>query len=277
MCPDPLRIPPNAATRAADRSREAVAARDRAALEELCAPTMLFDDRRRMVVTTGGRDMFLANARLIARTRVSRSILATVGDRLALERLLWMGSYDGGGFESDNLEIIEVDGAGRIVTIIMFDPDDRRAASSELRERYARGDDPLKVSPVAIEFARAVHDHDLMAVRRVLSGDFVFHDRRRVGAGRIEGADGYLAYLAALFELSPDATIEALHFIGVEDHGYLAFARTSGTLTEGGEFESLFVLFVHYPGGRPIAAELFELEDLDVARRRFEELRTRSR
>src|SRR5262249_20716847 len=50
--PDPLRIPPNAATRAYDRLREAGEAQDWDARRALCAPTLEFDDRRRLIRNT---------------------------------------------------------------------------------------------------------------------------------------------------------------------------------------------------------------------------------
>src|SRR5439155_20251207 len=87
--PDPLRIPPNAASRTGDRHDEAIKAGDFDALSLLCAPTMLIDDRRRGVLLTGGRDLFLASNRLTARARVTRTLLATAGDRLILEHLHW--------------------------------------------------------------------------------------------------------------------------------------------------------------------------------------------
>jgi hypothetical protein len=46
-----------------------------------------------------------------------------------------------------------------------------------------------------------------------------------------------------------------------------------GTLAEGGEFESIFVRLNWYRDGRPVGTELFELEDLERARARFEALR----
>ena len=76
--PDPLRIPPNAATRASDRFAAALAARDMNELTALCAPTMVFDDRRRGVLLTGDRDMFIASIRIVSRTgRQARTTLAT--------------------------------------------------------------------------------------------------------------------------------------------------------------------------------------------------------
>src|SRR5262249_22469146 len=63
--PDPLRIPPNAATRATDRNVDAVVARDWETVAATCAPSLVFEDRRRLIRTTGDRDMFIANCKLV--------------------------------------------------------------------------------------------------------------------------------------------------------------------------------------------------------------------
>ena len=62
-----------------DRFDERYLARDWSGLEALCAPTCIWDDRRRGFLTSGDRDMFVASARFIASvdTRVSRTSLAT--------------------------------------------------------------------------------------------------------------------------------------------------------------------------------------------------------
>ena len=66
-----------------------------------------------------------------------------------------------------------------------------------------------KMPAGAVEFVRALRDHDLDRLRAVVPDDFVFHDHRRTGAGRLGSADDYVALLAALFEQSPDVLIEA--------------------------------------------------------------------
>jgi len=53
-----------------------------------------------------------------------------------------------------------------------------------------------------------------------------------------------------------------------ERHAYLNVSHTIGTLADGGAFESVFVTL-----GVPGFTEVFELEDLELARARFEELR----
>jgi hypothetical protein len=79
--------------------------------------------------------------------------------------------------------------------------------------------------------------------------------------------------LAALWDESPDASTETLYYLAFAEHGALNVARMFGTLADGGEFESLFVRIGLFRDGQFAGAELFELEDLDRARARFEELR----
>src|SRR5439155_17234451 len=274
--PDPLRIPPNASSRAGDRLLEAAEARDWDAFGASCAPGFVFDDRRRFILLTGDRDMFIANARWLASQGPShsRTLLATAGDRLVLEHFRWIGAPDAPDAEIEVLILREVDAKGRLVATIVFDPDDRRAASAELFERFARSDAARWMPASVIEFWRAMHDHDLVRIRAALPGDFVFHDHRRmIGLGRLAGADDYVASAAALFALAPDVTFEILYHVAAEKHGDLAVAHQYGTLAEGGEFESVLVRLTRYHGQRFVGVDLFDLEDLDVARARFEELR----
>ncbi|MGH7899797.1 MAG: hypothetical protein ACREQQ_17710, partial [Candidatus Binatia bacterium] len=91
--------------------------------------------------------------------------------------------------EAETLVVTEVDADGRALAIIQFDPDNRRAASAELVDRHARGEGARSAPAAVFEMSRAVIDHDLDRVRAVLPDDFVFHDHRRTGPGRIEGAD----------------------------------------------------------------------------------------
>jgi hypothetical protein len=222
--PDPLRIPPNAATRANDRNVQAMERRDWDALEALCAPTLEFDDRRKGIRTTGGREMFIARGRLIggAGTRTERTVLATAGDRLALEHVRWSGADDAVPFEMDSLSLTEVDAEGCIVAVIGFDPDDHRAASVELVDRHARSETSRWAPGAFFAFQRAVIARDLERCRAALPDGFVFDDRRRTGAGRLGSADEYITYLGTLFELSPDAIVEAVYLVATATHAALA-------------------------------------------------------
>ncbi len=271
--PNPLRIPPNAATRAMDRFGELAQAADWSAAEALCAPVCQFEDRRRGMSLSGGREMFLASARLIASagSRPMRTLRATAGDRLALEHVLWINARL--GTEVEVLELTEVDRDGCIVATVVFDPDDRRGAGRELFERYLRSDASSWMAARQRELTRALRDRDLARARAALPDDFFYHDHRRTSAGRLDTADGYIAWLATLFQQSPDGVVENVCYLATESWGELGFGRTYGTLADGGAFESLFVRISLQRGGEFVGAELFELEDLERARARFEELR----
>jgi hypothetical protein len=272
---DPLRIPPNAATRASYRHACALETRDWVAVEALCAPTLEFDDRRKGVLIAGGRDMLMASGRLIggARTRIVGTVLATAGDRLALEHTRWIGADDRVPFEMENLAVIEVDAEGRIVAVICFDPDDRRAASAELVDRYARSETSRWAPGAYFDFWRAVIAQDLLRCRAALPDEFVFDDHRRIGAGRLESAGDYVTYLGTLSEQSPDAIVEVVYHVATARHAGLVVGHTFGTLPEGGTFESLWVSLGWFRSDQLAGIELFELEDLDRARARFEALR----
>ncbi len=273
--PDPLRIPPNAATRWVDRWSACVAARDWEGLDRIYAPTAMFDDRRRLMRLTGDRATAIANVRVMmesGKVRLGRTLLATAGERVALERWEWRGGKPGADFAVDQLAVTEVDADGRFLACISFDPDDRAAASAELLERYAAsGADGAEA--LALAAVRAWNAHDLERLRELLPADFYLDDRRRTGVGRLEGIDAYLTSLAAVWELSRDLRIETLYFIATEPHGRLYVCRWFGTNAEGGEFDAVYVCLGLAHGDRPVGLEIFELEDLEAARTRFEGLR----
>src|SRR5262249_54055185 len=283
-----LRIPPNAATRTDDRGLDAVVAGDWEAVAETCAPSLVFEDRRRLVRITGDRDMFIANCKLgggLTEERLARTVLATAGDRLALARLrrssegglaafgMDVATCDEPESEIEHLLVTEVDAEGRLVAVIMFDPGDRHAATVEMLERYARSDAARCIPAGAFEVVRALNARDLDRLRAALPDDFAVNDRRRTGTGRVESADRYVASVVAVFEQTSELTIEILHVVAAEKHGHLAMTHTFGTLADGGEFELVYVWLALFQGDRFVGMELFEPDDLDIARARFEELR----
>ena len=273
--PDPLHIPPNAATRAVDRWQQAFEAGDVNALRTLWAPTMVFDDRRGTALTVGDRDMLMASTELLIawHTRAMRTRLATMGERLALERIRWFGTANGVRFEADSLVFTEVDQQGRIIASISFDVGNRRAAAVEMMDRYFHSDEARWTPPSMVEFTRAVAAHDVARMRAALPDDYYFHDHRRTGVGHIGNADDYVASMVAVFEQSADMVTDTLYHVAVDRHGTLTVGRMFGTLADGGDFESVFVRLNLYRDGRIVGVELFEVEDLEVARARFEELR----
>jgi hypothetical protein len=271
--PDPLRIPPNTATRAWDRWQAALAAGDLEALRARYDPDHHFDDRRRLVRTTVDLEGALLTDRFLTEGgwRAERTVLATLGDRLVLQYVIWRTGESGAESEIETLELNEVDHDGRHVRHVLFDPDDRAAASAEMFERYAASVDGL--GQLAIEAIRAWNAHDFERLRALIPADFYLDDHRRTGVGRLEGADAYLASIAAVWELSGDLRVETLYLIAVEPHGTLYVCRWFGTNSVGGEFDAVYVCLALAGGDRPIGLEIYELDDLDDARVRFEALR----
>jgi ketosteroid isomerase-like protein len=275
-----LHIPPNAATRADDRLDTTRSAQDWAAFTGLCSEALEFDDRRQFALTRGGRDMFVANARWMESQgiRLARqTLIATAGDRLALQHSQWAGSNDEVvAFNLDCLLLTQVGADGRIEALVVFDPGDRRAASLEMFERYARGEGARRMPAAALEVHRAANAHDLDRLRAVVPRDFTFHDHRRTGLGRIEGGDAFVDSLSPLFEQSPDLTFEWLYLIAIEEHAQLSLSHMFGTLAGGGgELEGVYLQLDVFRDDRLVAIEGFEPERLEAARARFEALRPR--
>jgi hypothetical protein len=195
-----------------------------------------FDDRRHGIRLTGDRETYLASQRLVANARASNTLLATAGDHLALSHVVWQGAGDDPRLEIETLELREVDADGCTVAAILFDPDDRRAASRELLDRWAKGE---AAPGLPLEVRRAVLARDLDGLRAALPEGFVFHDHRRSGAGRVEGADACVAWIATLLEASPDVIMEPLYYVAVERHALVSVSHDFGTLPDGGAFESV--------------------------------------
>jgi class 3 adenylate cyclase len=270
---DPLRIPANAATRAYDRWYETVKAGNWDAVDALYGAAYVFDDRRPLFCETHAREGGAINTRFLFEGgwRPVRTLLATAGDRLALQRIVWTTSEAGAVSEIEVLELSELDGEGHFVRVVLFDPDDRAAASAELFERYVASG--AGASHKAFELMRAWNTHDLARMRALLPEDFYLDDHRRTGVGRRDGADAYLASIAAMYQLSHDLRTETLYIVSVAAHGVVWVARWSGTNAEGGEFDAVYVCVGLQRDGRPAGLEIFELDDLKAALTRFEELR----
>jgi class 3 adenylate cyclase/ketosteroid isomerase-like protein len=273
--PDPLRIPPNAVTRAMDRAANFIENGDWESMTGLFAPTYHFEDGRRLIRDSGDREKLVASLRLGSEAgfHVSHATLATAGERLALLHLRFR-KFEGGALsaEVENLQLFEVDAQGRFVASLVFDSDDRRAASLEMTERYFRAQGSRGVPPAAAEAIDALNNHDLARLRAALPDDFYLDDRRRTGLGRIDGADGYIASVRVFLEQTRDLATDVLYHVAVDRRGSLSVARMFGTLADGGAFENVLVRLGLFRGDRIAGVEVFEPEDLEIARARFEAL-----
>jgi ketosteroid isomerase-like protein len=268
----------NAASAFTARWEAAFNARDWEALRAVYRPDVRWEDRRRLFQLVGDLDLAMASMRERAETgaRAECRVMGIAGDRVLAQRVLWSGGPADGRFEIDTLAVVEVDETGRAKAVIVFDPDDSRAAQHEAWTRWA-AIDPVAAPWVEL-FTGIVHEGfdgtDWERIRTFFADDVVVEDHRRTGIGRIEGADAYLDTVRVLWALAPDQRIELGWFWpAVEPHGVVTTLKRLGTLADGGAFESDALWLCSVAGGRVTRAEMFEVEDLDKALGRLAELR----
>ncbi len=94
-----------------------------------------------------------------------------------------------------------------------------------------------------------------------------------LGGSTREPPPDHIASIAAVQERSPDTVTDTLYYLRVDPNGSLSVGRMFGTLADGGMFASVLVRLTVFADGRGVGAGLFEIEDLELARARFAELR----
>ena len=131
----------NAASRTMERFVRATDARDWQALADIFAASLRFDDRRPLLRMQLGREGFLEQHRVlfdVPNAHWTTSAIATRGEHLVLTRLILHGDVAGGGgpLEIDHLCLVEVDVDGRMIMIVLFEPENHDAAYAELDARW---------------------------------------------------------------------------------------------------------------------------------------------
>ncbi|RIK95834.1 MAG: hypothetical protein DCC71_22980, partial [Proteobacteria bacterium] len=269
----PIAIPPNAATRIWNGVPEIVAAGDWDALRALAAPGFRFEDRRRRALVAGDLDLYLRNLEFVRAwpgRRVAAELLASMGERVAVDRVRFFGGASGDAFEGEFLRITEVDARGRLRAVVHFDPDERRAAFADLAARFAAGEaDGAEAQRVIASFDRAWASDDLAAARRCLADDLVVVDDTPAGIGALDGA-AFLASLQEIPRMSRDVETELLWIAAWSDRGRVDVGRTHGTMPDGGgPFENPYVRVLVVAGDRIRHFEIYAIGELERALARF--------
>jgi ketosteroid isomerase-like protein len=276
LCPDPLRIPPNAATRARDRIATPLEARDWAALRGLASDDFTYEDRGKRAQVSGDVETWIKSMQFTVSApgfHAEREPISTVGNRIAVERLVWTGEPGAGAFEIEHIRLLEVDAEERLRASILFDPDDRRAAIAEAQARFVAGEAASigGQAPIAA-LLRAFAQHDWKTLRGCLADDAVLHDRRTPGIIGVLGRDEWIESWRVLADLAPDVDYEWFRILAWNRHGRVAVARMFGTRRDGGPFENVVVAVVLTDGDRIQRYEFFDVGDADQALARFAEL-----
>lgn len=162
------------ATRTFEAVITALSAGDAAAFADCCAEDVMQDDRRRLGgIPVVGRDQMRAGAQcfLTQYSSYETEILAVRGDRLVLAFSRWA---DAAGNRTEQLHLVEVDGAGEVFYDGRFDADDFLAAYCELEHRYYAGEGAQFSAGgrAAASWIAAVNRADIDAARAVCDPAF---------------------------------------------------------------------------------------------------------
>jgi len=128
------------AWRARDRWGACVEAGDWEGLRAVLAPDLAWEDRRRLIGMSGGRDTVLDMVRLAVSVRlfpVRTAVIAAPHDRVLLLRQVFQRGEGEAAVQIEMLQLTEVDAGARIVAIVWFDADDEPAAIAEAERRAA--------------------------------------------------------------------------------------------------------------------------------------------
>ncbi len=241
-------------------------------------PAPHLENRRWLVRIDLGGDDFFANLRLLFATPSGAwhtEPLATRGERLALFRVRFTGEIGPGGtMAEEHLAVVEHDESGRRVSFVTFDPGELGAAHEELDRRFAAGEGAPHAEFLAHHgaFRRAAAARDRDALLRLLPADFTLLSHRRLAnTGARMTREEYVASLAVMDELAVSADIRLDHILRLCATAIIGVSTFSGT-ARGGDFENATVFVGRQDGHVLHGWELFDLEQLDAARARYDEL-----
>jgi len=267
----------NAAWRSWERGATLWGTRNQALIEAHHASLRRYQDHRRQVLLDLDRAGFLEFARPMVDMagRMSQTLLATRGDRLAVVRMTMEFAGEAAGPSAiDSLLMIETDERGDVVVYDRWDLDDVDAAWVVLDARFAAGEGAACPKALAsfraFDRAFAARDWDALGAR--LAPGIRPRDHRTLGFGGTLGdVATFLRSQQVLVELSPDVRYRYDH-VRFSDWGSLTQVMQMGT-RDGGRFESPFIgVFAVDEQARIAGLDVYDLSEFDEAWARFSDL-----
>lgn len=233
----------NAANRVIQHYLSHFATRDWDVMAAALADDVSTHDRR-PVVNAGvrhGRDAEIENVKAVAGigcTAITSTPIATRGERLVLSHHSFTVENWQESFDTETIDVVEINADNQIVNQIGFDAADIDAAVAELDARYLAGE-------------AAAHAHAWSVI-----------------------ADAYAEFTK---DLMPDlrAYVEVVHRLN--DVGVVVTSKSRGTSADGFEAERRVVLVQTVDGDSVVRSEVFDEADLDAALARFDALRQPTR
>jgi class 3 adenylate cyclase len=266
----------NAAVRVGERVMAAVHRRAWDEFEQLFAPGVSIENRRKVVGLTLPSDEWRREWRREVETgamRVKHVMVAARGERLALARME-AGTEDGGPGApyEELLHLYAIDEDGRVALQMFFDVEDLDAAMAELDAAAARFEEErLRARRLENTAARVVErgysyfaERDWDALAATVAENYSGIDHRRVvNAGTQHGRDSMINDLRAAAEVG--FTISMVSAVAIRgERLVLARIRASGRDPEAVQDDALNVVEID-TDERITAVFVFDLEDFDGA------------
>lgn len=277
--PGVTRIPANAASRVRDRVNHTLLSRDWGAMRACAGDELVFDDRRRWSLLSGGVDLWIKSCETIQTASglaISDELIGTVGDRIELRRRVLTGTGpDGGDFESELILLTEATPDGRLVASINFDVEARAEAFADAQDRFLAGEAAAVGGQVPL--LRAMHAF----ARRdweLLRGCFVsgagIADRRATADGGELDRDHALESWRAFADRVPDVHAESPRILMWNAHGRVAVIRLYAATPGGEPFDDVVIGVFWTEADRIRRCELYDPDDADTALTGFAERRS---
>ncbi|MEY2471220.1 MAG: hypothetical protein QOK28_549 [Actinomycetota bacterium] len=259
----------NAAARATIATAEAGRKGDLAGTIGSFTPDIRLDDRRRFV---GMEQPATSVAEVLvgAPFEMSFELLATRGDRLSLQRVIWTTDTA----EMEILNLSRVDASGLIEFCVWFDDADVAAGLAEIDRLYCEGEGAPHAAIVRRfgGFVDAVNAGDWDAARPFLADDYELRDRRTIGLGRMN-VDELAENFDALRKAGRRRLMRVEHIPAVSDDALVVVSVEVGDVDhDSGRFEHRQINVMSHDGHQMHLQEIFGENDLAAALARFREL-----
>jgi hypothetical protein len=264
-------IDPHVATVAADRFFEAVRSGNDERAVALVASDFCYQDHDPRGLLEGDVHAWIRSIRSMdAQSRSRVETLATIGNRIAISTITWIGNED--ATQLHRISLIEADDSGRLRSVTLYDPRSRAEATLESLDRFAAGEAAGSDGAATYAaFVRALARRDWEAARERLSPTLRFDDHRPLRLGVLDG-EQWLESLRAGASLAPDIAFEVSRVLAWKSHGFVLSLRSYGNLRDGGPFENVFLCIAIASGGRLTHVVPYPVDACDEAIARFEEL-----
>jgi ketosteroid isomerase-like protein len=247
----------------------AINRRDYDTLAAMLTPDFTIETRRLLgtppMEAGGWIEMVKEINELTEGVRWSSEAVATRGDRHLLNKTVWGGDS---GYLNERIGVVEYDETGRAARVVTFDPEQLYDAIDQLDEWYCEtlANDVGSLLPTTDHNIRCFATGDFDAIR--MSDDFVSVDHRPGSFGRLDKA-GHLDRMRARHDVAPAFQLIVSTIYRLTDVGIVGRVRITDTDSVG---EWDYAMIILGKGDQVTRMEYFEIEDLDAALARFDEL-----